>query len=98
MPPGLELLASPALLMVAIPVTDEFQTAALVRFCVVPSVKCRWLCIAAKYPPEWMTMAGVTAIETKAGGATLAVVEPHSDPAHALIIAVPGARQKLCRN
>ena len=38
--------------------------------------------------------AGVTAIETRAGGATLAVVEPHSDPAHALMIAVPGAKAK----
>ena len=35
--------------------------------------------------------AGVTTIETNAGAATLAVVEPHSDPAHALIVAVPGA-------
>ena len=37
-PPGVELVANPALLMVAIPVADEVQTAALVRFCVVPSV------------------------------------------------------------
>jgi hypothetical protein len=38
--------------------------------------------------------AGDTAIETKAGAATLAVVEPHSDPAHALMIEVPGANAK----
>ena len=38
--------------------------------------------------------AGVTAIETSAGGATLAVVEPHSEPAHALIVPEPGAPAK----
>ena len=83
------LVASPVLPTVAMLGLEEVQVTELVRFCVVlllyvpVAVNC-WFVLTGI-----VGFAGVTAIETRAGGVTVSVVVALIVPEAAFIVAVP---------
>ncbi len=64
-------------------VTDEVRAFLLLSLYVPMAAK------GNDSPAGIVPFAGVTAMETSAGGPTVTVVEPHTEPAHALTVAVP---------
>ena len=93
--PTLEVEAKPfdpgALLIVATPVADELHVTVLVRFCMLPSL---YVCVAVNccvVPKAIEGFVGAMVNDTSAGGPTVTVVEPHTEPAQALTVAEPAA-------
>jgi hypothetical protein len=89
--PGLTPLANPALFTVEMEFTDTLQAAVDVRFCVLPSVYVPAAVNCCVAPAEIDAEGGVTAMEISAGGPTVIIVDPHTEPAHALAAAEPPA-------
>jgi hypothetical protein len=91
--PGPAPLAKPwlpaELLMVAVAALDELHVTNVVRFCVLPSVNVPVAVNCCFVPTGTEGLAGVTVIETSAGGATVRTAEPVTEPEVALIVAVP---------
>jgi len=89
--PCATVLASPLLLIVAMPVAEDAQVAVLLRLCVVPleyvpvAVNC-WV-----FPNATEGNGGVTEIETSTGAVTVNVADPVIVPDFALMVAVPCA-------
>jgi hypothetical protein len=83
------LLASPPLLIVADDGVSELHIAAAVKSCVLPSVNLPVATNCCVVPNATVGLAGVTEIETSAAELTVKVVEPCTDPAVAVILAVP---------
>ncbi len=81
--------ASPALLMVAEPGFDEFQTAEADRSWVVPSVKVPIAANCCVVPTGIDAAVGVTEIETNAAAVTPSEACPDTDPEAAVIVAAP---------
>ena len=90
--PALIALSSPAALITATPIAEELQVTVPVRFCVLPSLYVPVAVNCYVAPTATGGFAGVTAMETSAGGPTVAVVEPHTEPAQALTVAEPAAK------
>src|SRR5437773_1574570 len=74
--PSPTAFARPLLLIAATPVAEEIQVTELVRFCVLPSVYVPVAVNCCGNPAAIDGFAGVTAIDTSAGGATVSVVDP----------------------
>src|SRR5215813_1458430 len=75
---------------------DEFQATKKVKFWMAPFVKVpmalnRWV-----IPSGMEGLGGVTAKDTKAGGVTVRMVEPLTDPKDAVIAVVPSCRLVAC--
>jgi hypothetical protein len=84
-------VARPAL-MVATAVLVEVQVAVLVRFCVLPSVYVPIAVNCCVAPCTTKEFVGVTAIESKAAGATVSAAVPLIELlALAAIVVLPGA-------
>ena len=83
------LLANPLLLIVADDGVSELQLAVAVKSCVVPSVNVPVATNCCVVPNATVGLAGVTEIETSAAELTVNVVEPCTDPAVAVMLAVP---------
>ena len=90
--PVFTAFAKPPAAIVATLGADEPHVAVLVRFCVLPSLYVPVAVNCCVLPTTIEAFAGVTAMDTSAGGATVRVVEPHTEPAHALTVALPTAR------
>jgi hypothetical protein len=73
-------LASPAVLIVATAAAEELHVAVLVRFCVLPSEYVPVAVNCCVLPLVIDAFAGVTAIDTSAGGVTVSVVLPETVP------------------
>jgi len=85
-------VANPTELMVATLVAEELHEAVLVRSCVLPSLYVPMASNCTDKPAATVPFAGVTAMDTSAAGPTVSVVEPHTEPAHALTVAEPAPR------
>ena len=70
----------------------ELHVAVDERFCVLPSVKVPVAVNCCVFPMKREPVAGVTAMDTKAGAVTVRVVEPVKPPELAEIVLVPCAR------
>jgi hypothetical protein len=82
-------VAIPPAAIIATYGSDKLHVTDAVRFFLLPSL---YVPVAAKgndSPAGIIPFAGLTAMETSAGGPTVTVVEPHTEPAHALTVAVP---------
>lgn len=90
--PVMTPLASPAELIVATVGADELHVADAVKSCVLPSLYVPMASNCCDKPAATVPLAGVTAIDTSAADPTVMVVEPHTEPAHALTVAEPVAR------
>ena len=87
--PTATLLARPALLMVATPLSPVLQTAEFVMSRVLPSL---YVAVAANccvVPFANDELAGATAIDSRFGVVTVRRVEPDVDPDVAVIVVVP---------
>src|SRR5208282_1670873 len=86
-----QLDAKPPAAIIATYGSDELHVTVEVRCFVLPSVYFPVAENCNDSPSGTVPFAGVTAMDTSAGGPTVAVVEPHTEPAHALTVAVPPA-------
>jgi hypothetical protein len=80
---------SPAALIVAVAGVSDDHVAVLVRSCVVPSVYVPVAVNCCVVPAAIVGVTGVTANVTNAAGVTVSVVVPLTEPALAVIWAVP---------
>jgi hypothetical protein len=85
-------VASPPDVIVATPGADELHVTDELRCFVLPSVYVPVALNRNESPTGTVPFAGVTAMDTSAGGPTATVVEPHTEPAQPLTVAVPAAR------
>ena len=76
--------------IVAADVLEEFQTAELVRFCVLPSLKLPVAKKALAVPGAMDVLTGVTARETSVAEVTVRVVDAVREPTTAVMVVVPG--------
>ena len=83
------LLANPLLLIVADDGVSELHVAVAVKSCVLPSVYVPVATNCCVVPNATVGFDGVTEIETNAAELTVNVVEPCTDPAVAVMLAVP---------
>jgi hypothetical protein len=83
------LLASPALLIVAVVSVSDDQLAVLVRFWVLPSVNVPVAVNCWLVPSASEAVAGVMASDTSAAEVTVRMVDPVTVPALAEMVAVP---------
>ena len=90
--PGATVAATPPPLIVATVLDDEIHVAVEVRFCVLPSVNVPVAVNCCVLPTKSDAVAGVTAIDTTAGAATVRVVEPLKPPELAEMVVVPWAK------
>jgi hypothetical protein len=94
--PWARLVACPwppvELLIAATAALEEFQATEAVIFWLAPLVKVPMALNCCFKPSAMEGLGGVTAKDTKAGGATVRVVEPLTDPREAVIVVVPWAR------
>jgi hypothetical protein len=84
-------VASPDELMLATPGDEEVHETAPVKFCVLPSVYVPVAANCLVLPTLTVEFAGVTAIETSVGGATVSMVEPLIEFTLAEMVEVPVA-------
>lgn len=87
--PGATPLASPAVVMVAIPALIEVQVTELVRFCVELSEKVPVAVNWSEVPFAIERLGAVTAIDTRAAAVTVRVAEDETFPEVACIALVP---------
>lgn len=86
------LLANPLDAIVAILVLEELQLTEVVIFAVLPSVYVPVAVNCSVAPARIDGFAGVTAIDTSAGGTTVTNESPRISPRIALTVTGPGAR------
>ena len=79
----------PAVLLTPAAAESELHVAAAVKSCVLPSVNSPVALSCTFVPRAIDGLAGVTVMETSAGGPTVSVVEPDTDPCVALIDVAP---------
>jgi hypothetical protein len=73
-------VANPAALIVAVAALEELQATEFVMFCVLPLVKVPVAENCCVRPAATEGFAGVRVIDTRAGAATVRVVEPVMEP------------------
>jgi hypothetical protein len=78
--PAAAALTSPEADTVATEGTEEDQVLELVRSCVLPSLYCPLAMTCRVAPTETDGFVGVRVIEVRAGGVTVTVVDPVTDP------------------
>jgi hypothetical protein len=83
------VLASPAVLTVAVESVSDDHVAELVRSCVLPSVKVPVAASCCVVPSASDGADGVMARETSAADDTFRVVDPLTEPEFAVMVAVP---------
>lgn len=82
-------VASPVLDTVAVDASDELHATAPVMFWVEPSLYVPVACNCKVVPTAIEALAGVTAMDTRAGGFTVSVEEPLIAPEAALMTVLP---------
>src|ERR1039458_9637300 len=90
--PTIKPLARPAALIVATGSADELHVTDEVKACVLPSLYVPVAENCSGRPAGTVPFAGVIAMDISAADPTVSVVEPHTEPAHALTVAPPGPR------
>src|SRR5258708_1752230 len=90
-PPKAKLVASPEVVIVATPVTEELQTTEFVRSCGLPLVKTP-VAVNCKVLPSWTEgLAGVKKRANNSGVVTVRRADPLRPPDSALIVVTPCA-------
>ncbi len=89
--PAATVAAKPELFIVAMPVFDELQVTAVVRFCVVLSENVPVAANCLVVPLAMLGLDGVTAMDTSVAGVTVSVSDPDMLPDVAVIVVEPAA-------